>query len=98
MPSGEAVDWARRGARINVISPGIIVTPLAHNELHGERAGFYRAMLRKMPAGRAGTPDEVTALAALVMGPEDGFVAGSDFLTDGSVTANFFHGQDTGKP
>ncbi len=55
-------------------------------------------MLRKMPAGRAGTPDEVTALAALVMGPEDGFVAGSDFLTDGSVTANFFHGQDTGKP
>ena len=79
---GEAIQWAKRGARINSISPGIIVTPLAHDELHGERADFYRAMLKKMPAGRAGTPDEVAALAALMMGPEGGFITGSDFLID----------------
>ena len=54
---GEAINWAKRGARINSISPGIIVTPLASDELHGERADFYQAMLKKMPAGRAGTPD-----------------------------------------
>lgn len=89
---GEAVQWAKRGARINAISPGIIVTPLAHDELYGERADFYQAMLRKMPAGRAGTPDEVAALAALVMGPEGGFITGSDFLIDGGATANFYYG------
>jgi NAD(P)-dependent dehydrogenase (short-subunit alcohol dehydrogenase family) len=92
---GEAVNWARRGARINAISPGIIVTPLAHDELHGERADFYRAMLKKMPARRAGTPDEIAALAAHIMGPEGGFITGSDFLIDGGATANFFYGPDS---
>jgi NAD(P)-dependent dehydrogenase (short-subunit alcohol dehydrogenase family) len=94
---GEAVNWAKRNARINAISPGIIVTPLAHDELHGERAGFYQEMLKKMPAGRAGTPDEVAALAALIMGPEGGFITGSDFLIDGGATANFYYGPDAGK-
>lgn len=94
---GEAVNWAKRGARINAISPGIIVTPLAHDELHGERADFYQAMLKKMPAGRAGTPDEVAALAALIMGPEGGFITGSDFLIDGGATANFFYGPDANR-
>lgn len=94
---GEAVNWTKRGARINSISPGIIVTPLAYDELHGERAGFYQTMLKKMPAGRAGTPDEVAALAAHIMGPEGGFITGSDFLIDGGATANFFYGSDAAK-
>lgn len=92
---GEAVNWAKRDARINAISPGIIVTPLAQDELHGERAEFYQAMLKQMPAGRAGTPDEVASLAAHIMGPEGGFITGSDFLIDGGATANFFHGPQT---
>lgn len=91
---GEAVKWAKRGARINAISPGIIVTPLAHDELNGERADFYRAMLKKIPAGRAGTPDEIAALAAHIMGPEGGFITGSDFLIDGGATADFFYGPE----
>jgi NAD(P)-dependent dehydrogenase (short-subunit alcohol dehydrogenase family) len=95
---GEAINWAKRGARINSISPGIIVTPLASDELHGERADFYQAMLKKMPAGRAGTPDEVAALAAHIMGPDGGFITGGDFLIDGGATANFFYGPDSGKP
>jgi NAD(P)-dependent dehydrogenase (short-subunit alcohol dehydrogenase family) len=94
---GEAVKWAKRGARINAISPGIIATPLAHDELYGERADFYQAMLKAMPAGRAGTPDEVAALAALIMGPEGGFITGSDFLIDGGATANFYYGPESGK-
>jgi len=91
---GEAVNWATRTARINAISPGIIVTPLAYDELHGERADFYQSMLKKMPARRAGTPDEVAALAAHIMGPEGGFITGSDFLIDGGATADFFYGND----
>jgi len=94
---GEAIHWAKRGARINSISPGIIVTPLAHDELHGERAEFYQTMLKKMPARRAGTPDEIAALAALIMGPEGGFITGSDFLIDGGATANFYYGPDAKK-
>lgn len=91
---GEAPRWGKRGARVNAISPGIIITPLAYDELNGERADFYRNMLEKTPAGRAGTPDEVAALAALIMGPEGGYITGSDFLTDGGATANFYYGPD----
>ncbi|MDO5612914.1 MAG: SDR family oxidoreductase [Paracoccus sp. (in: a-proteobacteria)] len=88
----EAVHWGARSARINAISPGIVMTPLAHDELNGERAGFYRDMLARQPAGRAGTPDEIAALAALICGPEGGYITGSDFLIDGGATANFFYG------
>lgn len=70
---------------------------MTFDELHGERAAFYQTMLKKMPAGRAGTPDEVAALAALIMGPEGGFITGSDFLIDGGATANFFYGPEAEK-
>lgn len=88
----EAVKWGKRGARVNSISPGIIFTPLANDELNGPRGAGYRAMLAKSPAGRGGTPDEVAAVAALLMGPEGTFITGSDFLMDGGVTASWWYG------
>jgi NAD(P)-dependent dehydrogenase (short-subunit alcohol dehydrogenase family) len=88
----EAVRWADRGARINTISPGIIITPLANDELTGPRGEGYRRMLAQSPAGRAGTPDEVATVAAMLMGPDGGFITGSDFLLDGGVTAAFYFG------
>ncbi|MCU1372150.1 MAG: fabG3 [Ilumatobacteraceae bacterium] len=88
----EAVRWAERGARVNTISPGIIITPLAHDELSGPRGAGYRAMLERSPAGRAGTPDEVATVAALLMGADGGFITGGDFLVDGGVTASWFYG------
>jgi NAD(P)-dependent dehydrogenase (short-subunit alcohol dehydrogenase family) len=89
----EAVRWGRRGARVNTISPGIIITPLAHDELTGPRGAGYRRMIELSPAGRAGTPDEVGALGALLMGPDGTFITGSDFLMDGGVTASWFYGE-----
>jgi NAD(P)-dependent dehydrogenase (short-subunit alcohol dehydrogenase family) len=89
----EAVRWGKRGARVNTISPGIIITPLAHDELAGSRGEGYRRMLELSPAGRAGTPDEVGALGALLMGPDGTFITGSDFLMDGGVTASYFYGE-----
>ena len=83
----EAVKWGRRGARINTISPGIIITPLAKDELSGPRGAGYRRMIEACPVGRSGTPDEVGQLAALLMGPDGAFITGSDFLMDGGVTA-----------
>jgi NAD(P)-dependent dehydrogenase (short-subunit alcohol dehydrogenase family) len=89
----EAVRWGKRGARVNAISPGIIITPLARDELTGPRGEGYRSMPSRSPAGRAGTPDEVAAAAALLMGPDGGFISGSDFLMDGGVTASYFYGE-----
>jgi NAD(P)-dependent dehydrogenase (short-subunit alcohol dehydrogenase family) len=88
----EAVRWGKRGARVNTISPGIIVTPLAKDELTGPRGEGYRRMIGLSAAGRAGTPDEVGVVGALLMGQEGAFITGSDFLMDGGVTAAYWYG------
>ncbi len=88
----EAVKWGERGARINSISPGIIVTPLAIDEFNGPRGDFYKNMFAKCPAGRPGTADEVANLAELLMHQQGAFITGSDFLIDGGATASFFYG------
>ena len=88
----EAVRWGKRGARINTISPGIVTTPLAKDELSGPRGDGYRRMIEGSVAKRAGTPDEVGAVGALLMGPDGGFITGSDFLMDGGVTAAYWYG------
>ncbi len=89
----EAVRWGRRGARVNTISPGIIITPLARDELTGPRGEGYRRMIERSPVRRAGTPDEVGTVGALLMGPDGAFITGSDFLMDGGVTASYFFGE-----
>ncbi len=89
----EAVRWGKRGARINTISPGIIITPLAKDELSGPRGEGYRRMIELSPAGRAGTPDEVGTIGALLMGTDGAFITGSDFLMDGGVTAAYRFGE-----
>jgi NAD(P)-dependent dehydrogenase (short-subunit alcohol dehydrogenase family) len=89
----EAVRWGKRGARVNTISPGIIMTPLANDELTGPRGAGYRRMIEACAAGRAGTPDEVGTVGALLMGPEGSFITGSDFLMDGGVTAAYWYGE-----
>ena len=88
----EATRWGKRGATINSISPGIIITPLANDELHGPRGEGYRNMLKASPAGRAGTPDEVGDLAEFLMSSRGRFISGADFLIDGGTTASYWYG------
>ncbi len=88
----EAVKWGKRGARVNTISPGIIITPLAKDELAGPRGDGYRRMINLSAVGRAGTPDEVGTVGALLMGRDGAFITGSDFLMDGGVTAAYWYG------
>jgi NAD(P)-dependent dehydrogenase (short-subunit alcohol dehydrogenase family) len=88
----EAVRWGKRGARVDTISPGIIMTPLANDELSGPRGEGYRNMISLSPADRAGTPDEVGTDGALLMGTGGAFITGSDFLMDGGVTASYWYG------
>ena len=88
----EAVNWGRRGARVNSISPGIIVTPLALDEFNGPRGDFYKNMFAKCPAGRPGTADEVANVAELLMSAKGAFSTGADFLIDGGATASYFYG------
>lgn len=88
----EAVKWGERGARINSISPGIIVTPLALDEFNGPRGDFYKNMFVKCPAGRPGTADEIANVAELLMSDRGSFITGADFLADGGATASYFYG------
>jgi NAD(P)-dependent dehydrogenase (short-subunit alcohol dehydrogenase family) len=88
----EAVKWGGKGARINSISPGIIVTPLAIDEFNGPRGDFYKNMFEKCPARRPGTADEVANVAELLMSDRAGFITGADFLIDGGATASYFYG------
>lgn len=88
----EAVRWGERGARLNSISPGIIVTPLAVDEFNGPRGDFYKNMFAKCPAGRPGTADEVANVAELLMSEKGAFITGTDFLCDGGATASYFYG------
>ncbi len=88
----EATRWAKRGATINSISPGIIITPLANDELHGPRAKGYLDMIAASPAHRAGTPDEVGDLAEFLMSSRGRFISGTDILIDGGTTASYWYG------
>lgn len=92
----EAVRWGMRGARINAISPGIIMTPFARNELNGPRGGAFRQMIEATVVRRAGLPDEVAGVAALLMGSDGGYITGSDFLMDGGGTAADWYGDVAG--
>ncbi|MCC8157787.1 MAG: SDR family oxidoreductase [Phascolarctobacterium sp.] len=89
---GEAVKWGEKGARINSISPGIIVTPLAIDEFNGPRGAFYKNMFAKCPSGRPGTADEVANVAELLLSDKGAFITGADFLIDGGATAAYFYG------
>ncbi len=88
----QSVEWGKRGARLNAIAPGIIVTPLAMDEFRGPRGDFYKNMFAKCPAGRPGTADEVANVAELLMSDKGAFITGSTFLMDGGATASYFYG------
>ncbi len=88
----EAERWAKNGATINSISPGIIITPLANDELHGPRAKGYLDMIKASPLHRAGTPDEVGDLAEFLMSSRGRFITGTDILIDGGTTASYWYG------
>lgn len=88
----QAVEWGKRGARLNAIAPGIIVTPLALDEFKGVRGDFYKNMFKNCPAGRPGTADEIANIAELLMSDRGSFITGSTFLADGGATAAYYYG------
>ena len=88
----EAVKWGERGARLNDIAPGIIVTPLAIDEFNGPRGDFYKNMFAKCPAGRPGIADEVANVAELLMSDKGAFITVSTILIDGGATASYYYG------
>ena len=88
----QAVAWGKRGARLNAVAPGLIVTPLALDKFNGPRGDFYKNMFAKCPAGRPGTADEVANVAELLMSDKGAFISGSTFLIDGGATASYYYG------
>lgn len=88
----ESIKWGERGARVNSISPGIIATPLAQHELNSPIGDVYRGMIAASPAKRMASPDEVAVAASYLLGPDAGFITGSDLLMDGGVIAAMLAG------
>jgi NAD(P)-dependent dehydrogenase (short-subunit alcohol dehydrogenase family) len=82
-----SVIWGDRGARLNSLSPGIIMTPLALDELNSPAGAAYQEMIKASAAGRVGTPDEIATTAAFLMGRDGAFITGADLLIDGGVIA-----------
>jgi NAD(P)-dependent dehydrogenase (short-subunit alcohol dehydrogenase family) len=82
-----SVQWGRRGARINSISPGIISTPMGQQELASPVGDGMRAMIAASATGRIGTADDIASAAAFLLGPEATFITGTDLLVDGGVVA-----------
>jgi NAD(P)-dependent dehydrogenase (short-subunit alcohol dehydrogenase family) len=81
--------WGRRGARVNSISPGVVLTPMGHEELAGPWSRGMRALIEASAAGRAGTPEDVADVAAFLLGPAARFVTGTDLVVDGGQVAAF---------
>lgn len=88
-----SVEWGDRGARLNSLSPGIIMTPLAMDELNSPAGAAYQQMIQASAAGRVGTPDEIGATAAFLMGRDGAFITGTDLLIDGGVIASIATGR-----
>ncbi len=87
-----ATTWRKRGARINTISPGIIVTPLAYDEFKANGDGYQR-MIDASAAQRVGTSDEIAEVAAFLLGEHAKFITGTDLLIDGGVIASIRAGE-----
>ena len=87
-----ATTWKERRARINTISPGIIVTPLAYDEFAAAGEG-YQQMVDASAAERCGTSDEIAEAGAFLLGEHAGFITGTDLLIDGGVIASIRTGQ-----
>lgn len=88
-----ATVWGERGARVNSISPGIVITPLARDEFASPAGPVYRAMVDASAAGRVGTCDEIATVAAFLLGPDSTFITGTDLLIDGGVIAALHAGR-----
>ena len=82
-----AGSWGERRARINSMSPGVIVTPLAYDEFNNPE-NTYQKMIDTSPAKRTGTSDEIADAAAFLLGEHAGFITGIDLLIDGGVIAS----------
>ncbi len=82
-----AASWGERGARVNSISPGVISTAMGRQELDGESGDQMRAMVAMSGTGRLGTPDDIAAAAAFLLGSDADFITGADLLVDGGVIA-----------
>jgi len=90
---GASIPWGKKGARINSISPGIIMTALARHELNSQTGPMYRQLIEGSVSNRVGSPEEVAAAAAYLLGPEANFVTGTDLLIDGGVISAMFTGK-----
>lgn len=81
-----AAEGATHGIRANVISPGMIATPGAQENLLAPEHPM-RGIARAIPLGRLGTADDVTAAAVFLCSDEAGYITGANLVVDGGWSA-----------
>jgi NAD(P)-dependent dehydrogenase (short-subunit alcohol dehydrogenase family) len=86
-----AARWAKKGARIVSISPGVVDTPMGQRETGVSGGGSAPLALKNTPLGRYAAADEIAALAEFLCQPAAGFITGCDVLIDGGAIAGFRH-------
>ena len=78
-----ALEWAPLGIRVNSLSPGAILTDINRAVLADE--AYKQKVLEKIPLGRIGSTDELTAAAVLLVSSEGSYITGSTFYIDGGL-------------
>ena len=80
-----AIDYAARNIRINAVCPGVIRTPMAE-ELLRRNPQLEQELVRNIPAGRMGTPEEIANAVLWLCSPQSSFVDGHALLVDGAFS------------
>lgn len=80
-----AIDYAAQGIRINAICPGAIRTPMAE-ELIRRNPDLEKELIRDIPAGRLGKPEEIANAVLWLCSPQASFVDGHALLVDGAFS------------
>ncbi len=83
-----AVEFARRGVRVNALCPGPVNTPLLQ-ELFAKDPERAEKRLVHLPMGRFGEPEEIAAAAAFLASDDASFITASTFLVDGGLSAAY---------
>jgi NAD(P)-dependent dehydrogenase (short-subunit alcohol dehydrogenase family) len=86
MTKGLALDWAKRGVRVNCVAPGYVDTDLTHDLLNHETLG--KPFIDHVPMGRFGTAREMGSAAVFLASDAASYVTGQSIVVDGGWTAD----------
>jgi len=83
-----ALEYARKGIRVNVICPGVILTPMIERFVAPDPEQIRKSLEAMEPIGRFGQPEEVARLVLFLASDDSSFCIGAPFVVDGGFVAD----------